>query len=193
MDQRPDRELEKRPEMPEDRRARDLEGRGSRQARRRSDSDEFWDDIGVDIEGMSPRAQVVTSLAVLIPVAVGAVVVLTLVTWLWWLIFVFGWTAFPAFGLLLRGIAGLSEGEGQKGMPAADSKERELLGALREHEEISPTQAAMETSLTVEEADGMLKDLAAKGHLDVRVRGGGMFYGLWRSEGSERRGLEEGS
>lgn len=193
MDQRPDREPEKRPEVPEDRRARDLEGRGSRQARRRSDSDEFWDDIGVDVEGMSPRAQVVTSLAVLIPVAVGAVVVLTLVTWLWWLIFVFGWTVFPAFGLLLRGIAGLSEGEGQKGTPAADSKERELLGALREHEEISPTQAAMETSLTVEEADGMLKDLAAKGHLDVRVRGGGMFYGLWRSEGSEKRGLEEGS
>jgi hypothetical protein len=28
----------------------------------------------------------------------------------------------------------------------------------------------------------MLKDLAAKGHLDVRVRGGGLFYGLWESD-----------
>ena len=178
MEQRPDRELEKRQDRP---------------ARRSSDADEFWDGIGLDVDRMSPRAQVVTSLAVLIPVAVGAVVVLTLVTWLWWLVFVFGWTAFPAFGLLLRGIAGLSEGEGRKGISAANGKERELLGALREHEEISPTQAAMETSLTVEEADGMLKDLAAKGHLDVRVRGGGMFYGLWRPEEAEKRGLEEGS
>lgn len=150
--------------------------------------DEFWNGIGVDVERMSPKAQVVTSLAVLIPVAVGAVVVLTLVTWLWWLIFIFGWTIFPAFGLLLRGIAGLSEGERQ--VPAAGGKERELLGALREHDEVTPTQVAMETSLTVEEADGMLKELAAKGHLDVRVRGGGIFYGLWKPEDDERRQLE---
>jgi len=67
-----------------------------------------------------------------------------------------------------------------------------LLGALREHEEISPTQAAMENSFTVEEADGMLKDLAAKGHLEVRVRGGGIFYGLWRADGAEKRGIGEG-
>jgi hypothetical protein len=152
--------------------------------------DEFWNGIGVDVDRMSPKAQVVTSLAVLIPVAVGAVVVLTLVTWLWWLIFVFGWTIFPAFGLLLRGIAGLSEGEGRAQVPAAGGKEREVLGVLREHDEVTPTQVAMETSLTVEEADGMLKDLAAKGHLDVRVRGGGIFYGLWKPEDDERRQLE---
>ncbi len=47
---------------------------------------------------------------------------------------------------------------------------------------MTPAQAAMETSLTVNEADDMLKDLAAKGHLDVRVRGGGLFYGLWESD-----------
>lgn len=183
MEQRPDRELEKRQEQQD----------GPIERRRSSDADEFWSGIGLDVDAMSPRAQVVTSLAVLVPVAVGAVVVLTLVTWLWWLIFVFGWTVFPAFGLLLRGIAGLSEGGDRSGLPAGSSKERELLQALREHEEISPTQAAMETSLTVEEADGMLKDLASKGHLDVRVRGGGMFYGLWRSGEAERRGLEGGS
>jgi len=110
----------------------------------------------------------------------------------WWLIFIFGWTIFPAFGLLLKGIAGLSDGGDKAQILGGDSKERELLGALREHEEISPTQAAIETSLTVEEADDMLKDLAAKGHLDVRVRGGGIFYGLWRVEDAEERGLEEG-
>lgn len=178
MEQRPDRELEKR--------------RG-RHTRRSSDADEFWSGIGVDVEGMSPRAQVITSLAVLIPVLIGIASVLVLVPNFWWLIFFFGWTVFPGSSLLLRGIAGLSEGEGRKQIPVGSGKERELLGALREHEEISPTQAAMETSLTVEEADDMLKELAAKGHLDVRVRGGGIFYGLWRAEGAENRELEEGS
>src|SRR3712207_6244314 len=139
---------------------------------------------------MGPRAQVTTSLAVLIPVVVASAAVLFLFTSFWWLIFFFGWALFPAFGLLIRGIAGLSEGEGRGEPRGSNAKERELLGALREHEEITPTQAAMETSLTVEEADGMLKDLAAKGHLDVRGRGGGIFYGLWQGEEAEKRGIE---
>ena len=177
MERKPDRELEER-----------REGR----ARRRSDSDEFWDGIGLDVDGLSPKAQVTTSLAVLIPVVVASVAVLFFFTSFWWFTFFFGLAIFPAFGLLLRGIAGLSEGEGRNELSPNNSKERELLGALRGREEISPTQAAMETSLTVEEADGMLRELAAKGHLDVRVRGGGIFYGLWRSEGAENREIEEG-
>jgi predicted ArsR family transcriptional regulator len=64
----------------------------------------------------------------------------------------------------------------------ASVKERELLEALQRKDELTPAQAAMETSLTVNEADEMLKDLAAKGHLDVRVRGGGLFYGFWESD-----------
>ncbi len=44
----------------------------------------------------------------------------------------------------------------------------------------------METSLTVNEADKMLEELAAKGHLDVTVRGGGFFYGLWEHEAGRR-------
>jgi hypothetical protein len=36
----------------------------------------------------------------------------------------------------------------------------------------------------------MLEDLAAKGHLDVKVRGGGLFYGLWETDdGAEKREL----
>ena len=89
------------------------------------------------------------------------------------MIFVFGWTVFPAFGLLLRGVAGLSEG-GSRASSASEG-ERELLRALREHGELTPAQAAMETSLTVEEAHRMLRELATGGHLDVRVRGGGLF------------------
>jgi hypothetical protein len=177
LEQKPDRELEKR-----------REGR----ARRSPDADEFWEGIGLDVDSMSPRAKVTTSLAVLIPVVAASVAVLFFFTSFWWFVFFFGWALFPAFALLLRGIAGLSEGEGRRGLQGSNDRERELLGALREHDEITPTQAAMETSLTVEEADGMLKDLAAKGHLEARVRGGGIFYGLWPAEGAEKRGIEEG-
>jgi hypothetical protein len=129
---------------------KDLERRGRRH---RTDPDEFF---GLDVETMSPRAQVAAGLAVLVPVVVGAVLVLTLFQWVWWLVFVFGWMVFPAFGLLVRGIAGLSEGEGSASV-AGSSKERELLEVLREHGEITPTRAVMETSLPAAEADKMLK------------------------------------
>jgi len=151
----------------------------------RRDSDDFF---GLDVERMSPRSQVTTSLAVLIPVAIAGVLVLTLAANLWWLVFVFGWMIFPAFGLLVRGIAGLSEGPSEPAV--ADSRERELLEALQRRGELTPAQAAMETTLTVNEADKMLEDLAAKGHLDVKVRGGGLFYGLWEDgSGAHRREL----
>jgi hypothetical protein len=177
--------LEKRPDhSPEPR-------RDSRIDRRRGghDPDEFF---GLDVNSMSPRAQLTTALAVLIPVALAGVAVLTLFSNFWWLIFVFGWTIFPAFGLLVRGIAGLSEREGRAESPAGNSKERELLGALREYGELSPAQAAMETSLSVTEADRMLRELTEGGHLDVRVRGGGLFYSLWEHEDSEEAGRLEG-
>ena len=53
---------------------------------------------------------------------------------------------------------------------------------MREHGELTPARAAKETSLTVAEADGMLKKLAEGGYLEVRVRGGGLFYALWEPE-----------
>jgi len=177
---RPDREPEPR---------KRLEERGDRHVRRRSDTDKFWGDIGVDVEAMSPRAQAVTGVVTGGLILLAAALLIAF-THFWWLIFVFGWAVFPAFGVFARGVAGLVE---TRSVPLPkNSKERELLDTLREHEEITPTRAAMETSLTVEEADGMLRELAAKGHLDVRVRGGGIFYGLWRAEDAENRGIEEG-
>jgi hypothetical protein len=171
--------LDKRPDhSPEPR-------RDSRRGDR--DPDEFF---GLDIERMSPRAQLTTALAVIVPVALAGVFLFafTGVGWIW---FTFCWVIFPAFGLLVRGIAGLSEGAGRKEIPAGNSKERELLGALREHGELTPAQAAMETSLSVTEADRMLRELTEGGHLDVRVRGGGLFYSLWdREDGEETRRLE---
>jgi hypothetical protein len=177
--------LEKQP----DRQPNSVRGsrRPERKARRHGGSDDFF---GLDVENMSPRAQVTASLAVLVPLAAGAVLLFGLVPHLWWLIFVCGWMIFPAFGLLVRGVAGLSEG-GTK-LSAANSKERELLGALRERGDLTPAEAAMETSLSVAEADEMLKGLAEGGHLQVRVRGGGLSYSLWEVEGEGEAGQLEG-
>jgi hypothetical protein len=38
----------------------------------------------------------------------------------------------------------------------------------------------------------MLRELTEGGHLDVRVRGGGLFYSLWEHEDSEEAGRLEG-
>ena len=170
MEQRPDRNLQHRQENPH-----------ARHYERRHDPNAFF---GLDIEKMSPKAQVTTGLAVIVSVVVAATLLLTLTEEMRWLVFTFGWAIFPAFGLLLRGIAGLSEGDAQLPAASSYSKERELLEALREHGELTPARAAMETSLTVSEADEMLKGLAEGGHLEVRVRGGGLFYALWEPEGA---------
>jgi hypothetical protein len=120
---------------------------------------------------------VATALAVLVPVGLSGLFLIAFVPGLWWVVTIYGWIAFPAFGLLVRGAVGLPESGA--GSPLAESKEKELLGALRERGEITPTRAAMETSLSVAEADGMLRELAEGGHLEVRVRGGALFYALW--------------
>lgn len=255
--------------------ASDHRGRPVRQRHGHHGPDDFF---RLDVERMSPGAQVAASLVVLIPVVLGAAFVLTRIPFLWWMVFVFGWTIFPAFGLLARGVAGLFEerrpalssvakeeqarlatqhgrnaeptgsfsvpvlkgrvafalvalvpagllfsagflgffyspvepyffsslwmmfclltvlasgawglmkGRKRSDAPSAPgrSRERELLTALREHGELTPVRASMETSLTVAEADEMLKGLAEGGHLEVRVRGGGLFYSLWEPEG----------
>ncbi len=149
------------------------------------EADEFWSELGVDIEGMPPRVQAATGLVVGGAVLAGAILVLALNPAYFWLIFIFGWILFPALGVFARGVAGLV---GSRPAPRPeDARERELLEALRERGEITPAQAAMDTSLTVSEADALLKKLAEGGHLDVRVRGGGLFYALWEHE-SEKNG-----
>ena len=136
------------------------------------------DYFGIDVGKLGPRAQVAVALVVLAPAALGTLLVLSLVPQLFWLIFVFGWTIFPAIGLLARGVAGLSDARPPEQI-SVKSSERELLMALREHGELTPVRAATETSLSVEEADRMLRELAAGGHLEVRATRGGLFYALW--------------
>ena len=165
--------MEKRPD-------RDPESR-RRGHHHRWDSEEFF---GLDVEKMSPRAQAVTGVVTGGLILLAAALLIAF-TQYWWLIFIFGWAVFPAFGVFARGVAGLVDTRSEP--PAANAKERELLKALQSSGELTPAQAAMETSLTVSEADEMLKDLAAKGHLDVRVRGGGLFYGLWETDSAAEK------
>jgi hypothetical protein len=130
--------------------------------------------------------QVGVALSVLGPVALSGVLLVVLVPGLWWIFTTYFWIAFPALGLLGSGLVGL--GEERRSRPAAVDPERELLAALRDRGEMTPAGVATETSLSVDEADRRLKELAEAGHLEVRVRGGGLFYALWEAEGRRIEG-----
>lgn len=82
------------------------------------------------------------------------------------------WTG--ALGLTASDSCGVPTGE-----PSTTAgKEKELLEALGRHGKLTVTGVALETSLTVEEADRMLSALAAKGHLQVTVEHGRLLYSL---------------
>jgi len=123
---------------------------------------------------------VAVALAVLVPVALsGLVLALTPV---WWVFTTYFWVAFPAFGVLGSGLAGLSEARPAR-ISGADL-ETELLEVLERRGEVSAAGVAAETSMSVAEADRRLDELAEGGHLEVRVRGGGIFYALWGAGGT---------
>jgi hypothetical protein len=87
---------------------------------------------------------------------------------------------------------GLAANDFQKyrhALPQPANKERELLSAIRDNRgSITPAEAAMETSLTVREADQMLSELAGAGHLAVESKDGTLFYALPRRRGPEIEG-----
>ena len=64
------------------------------------------------------------------------------------------------------------------GRHAERQGEKELLRAMERHGEITPAKAALETSLSVAEADRKLSELAARGYLEVHVRDGKLLYAL---------------
>jgi hypothetical protein len=102
--------------------------------------------------------------------------------------FVFGILAPPgtlviSFGLMIPAVAliatALQEASKRRRAIQPPDKERELLSAIRDNEgSITPTEAAMETSLTVRDADRMLSELAGGGHLSVESAGGTLRYSL---------------
>jgi capsular polysaccharide biosynthesis protein len=83
------------------------------------------------------------------------------------------------------------QGVGQAGLPFAPSaapseayviKEKELLEALDRRGKLTALEAALESSLPVEEAERMLSELAVRGHLEVTVEHGRLHYALWRRD-----------
>ena len=96
------------------------------------------------------------------------------------LFFVFTFFVAPAIGRsVVRGnvsqVRGVTEG-----WPFPNEQEKELLRALERHEEITAARAALETSLSVSEAE-----LASGGHVEVRAHDGTLTYALRRAD---RRG-----
>lgn len=159
--------------------------RGARQVRLRDDSGRKSGSPNLKEEIASPRARIVSAMSVLTPVALSGVFLVVFVPQLWWIFTTYFWIAFPALGSLRRGLVDAIE-ERPRRVSEGDV-ERELLVALRRHGELTSGLAAAETSLSVAEADSRLGNLAGGGHLEVRVRGGAIFYALWDSEPREKR------
>jgi hypothetical protein len=137
--------------------------------------------LGRNVEEMSSGARVLAALSVLVPVGLSGVFLVVFVPGLWWIFTTYFWIAFPAVGLLTSGISGLQEGRPVR--VSEEARERELLEAIRDSGEISAASAAARTSLTVAEAETRLRELAENGHLEVRARGGAIFYALWEKAG----------
>ncbi len=66
----------------------------------------------------------------------------------------------------------------QEAQSDTDGREKELLRALERHEEITAARAAMETSLSIAQAEEMLAKLASGGHVEVRARAGTLAYAM---------------
>lgn len=144
---------------------------------------------GAAPERLGARGGVLSAVAVVAAVALSGVFLVVFLPELWWVFTTYFWVAFPAVGRLGRGIA-----EPGAGRARAVDPERELLEALRRYGELTPGLAAAETSLSVAEADRRLGELAGDGHLEIRVRGGAIFYALWEAEPEMSRlaGAEDG-
>ena len=62
--------------------------------------------------------------------------------------------------------------------PNGIDREKELLQALQRHGEITATRVALETSLSVSEAEEMLSGLASDGHVQIGAKEGRLAYAL---------------
>ncbi len=95
---------------------------------------------------------------------------------------------FPASVLLALGLSRLQQ-QRRKAVSPRVGKERELLSAMRNNSgSITPAEAAMDTSLTVSEADKTLSELAAGGHLQVESSESTLIYRLPDRRALEREG-----
>ena len=99
----------------------------------------------------------------------------------WWMV---PFVLVPMVVASARSIGGLFEARARRSVDG-EHRERELLEALARHGEITPARAALETTLSVAEADRMLSELAKNGHIEVRAREGRLGYALWEHDQRE--------
>ena len=99
--------------------------------------------------------------------------------------------ALPRVGARVAGSLGERpsyQGIGQAGVLGRDRSivervnEKKLLLALGRRGKLTAVEAALETSLSVEEANRMLFDLVAKGHLQLIVEHGRLYYAFWERD-----------
>jgi hypothetical protein len=98
--------------------------------------------------------------------------------------FVMGLLALPSLRMVANGASELlgsetgGRGAGRLAASSAKRQEQQVLEVIERHGAVTPARVAMETTLTVAEADKKLHELAEKGHLEVRVQGGKLAYSL---------------
>ena len=102
--------------------------------------------------------------------------------------------ALPGVGTMVAGALGdrpSRQGVGQAGVLGRRHtdysiveriKEKKLLLALGRRGKLTAVEAALETSLSVEEADRILSELAHNGHLKVTVEHGKLLYSFWEHD-----------
>jgi DNA-binding NarL/FixJ family response regulator len=109
------------------------------------------------------------------------------VTRFWWLVLLFG-AAAPVALVAVRSWA-----SNKPVVVDAGRAERELLAALREHGELTPTAAAMLTPLSATKAAKTLEKLAREGHLEAKVRDRAIAYALREGDRLALSGLAQQS
>ena len=149
----------------------DVQGRRAKQARSPRGPAGFWHDVR-----NNPYPSIAAGLVIGIA---------TLWLFSWWPLEHWGLLAIPSAFLVVRGIWQLGHGRRQ-GKGPKPGAEKQLLMVLRDVGSISPIQASLETSLTVDEAEEILSRLATRGHLHVEGRDGALFYVLPGGRPSER-------
>ena len=96
--------------------------------------------------------------------------------------------ALPGVGAKIAGTLGerpSRQGIGQAGVLGRDRsiveriKEKKLLLALGRRGKLTAVEAALESELSVEEANRILFDLASRGHLEITVEDGKLLYSFW--------------
>lgn len=98
------------------------------------------------------------------------------------------WLAFGVVRPMIRASAGRTPeltGGRELGPVGEEHKEKELLRALARYGELSPVKAALETTLTVSEADRMLSGLAKDGYVKVHASEGQLEYVLYERDRRE--------